>query len=229
MPRDRFEGIAACVFDAYGTLFDVGAAAERLEGALGEAWRPLADVWRSKQLEYAWLRSLMGRHADFWQVTGEALDYAMRRLGVEDAALRRGLMDLYLELPPYPDVKAALTRLKAGGVELAILSNGSPTMLKSATESAGLADLFDAVLSAEEVGVYKPHPSVYRLAVDRLGVPPERICFCSSNAWDASGAKAFGYAVVWCNRSGLPPENLLEPPDQEITSLAALPGLVVQG
>ncbi len=228
MKPARLERIAACVFDAYGTLFDVNAAAEQVKDSLGETWRPLADLWRTKQVEYTWLRSLMGRHADFWQVTGDALDHAMERLAIADPTLRGRLMALYLELPPYPEVKATLTRLKAGGLRLAVLSNGSPGMLSAAADSAGLAGLFSAVLSAEEVGIYKPHASVYRLAVDRLGVPAERICFSSSNAWDAYAAKAFGFVVVWCNRLGLPPERIPEPPDEEITSLAALPELILE-
>jgi 2-haloacid dehalogenase len=218
--------VDACVFDAYGTLFDVNSAARDARDLLGEQWQPLADLWRARQLQYTWLRSLMGRHADFWQVTGDALDFAMASLGLDDAALRERLMRLYLELAAYPDVAEALARLKAGGRKLAILSNGSPAMLAAAVAKAGIAPLLSAVLSVEEVGIYKPHPSVYRLAVERLAVAPERICFVSSNAWDAHAAKAFGFRVVWCNRFGQRAERIPERPDAEVDTLAALPELL---
>ncbi|HZZ85497.1 MAG TPA: haloacid dehalogenase type II [Anaeromyxobacteraceae bacterium] len=151
--------VQACVFDAYGTLFDVGSAAERAQGLLGERWRPLAEAWRARQLQYTWLRSLARRHVDFWQVTGDALDFALESQGIADPALRQELMTLYLSLRAYPDVEPTLSRLRAAGLRLAILSNGSPRMLASAVEHAGLSALLDAVLSVEEVGVYKPDPA----------------------------------------------------------------------
>ncbi|HEX8909183.1 MAG TPA: haloacid dehalogenase type II [Anaeromyxobacteraceae bacterium] len=218
--------VQACVFDAYGTLFDVGSAAERAQGLLGERWRPLAETWRARQLQYTWLRSLARRHADFWQVTGDALDFALASLGIADPALRDELMTLYLSLRAYPDVEPALSRLRAAGLRLAVLSNGSPRMLASAVEHAGIAHLLDAVLSVEEVGVYKPDPRVYQLAVDRLSLPAGRMCFVSSNGWDAFSAKAFGYRALWCNRLGQPPERIPALPDAEASSLAALPGLL---
>lgn len=221
--KSRFSnGILACVFDAYGTLFDVNSAAGRERAALGDRWHPLAELWRSKQLQYTWLRSLGGRHADFWQVTGEALDFAMASLGLSDASLRGRLMNLYLELDAYPEVGETLARLKAGGLQLAILSNGSPAMLTAAADNAGITPLLDAVLSVEEVGVFKPHPSVYQLAVDRLGVAPEEICFVSSNGWDAYSARAFGLRVAWCNRFGQASEHLPETPDWSILTLNGL-------
>ena len=220
------EGIRACVFDAYGTLFDVNSAAEREQAALGDKWHPLAELWRGKQLQYTWLRSLGGRHADFWQVTGEALDFAMASLGLVDAALRERLMNLYLELDAYPEVPETLGRLKAGGMQLAILSNGSPAMLAAAADNARITWLMDAVLSVEEVGVFKPHPSVYQLAVDRLGVAPFEICFVSSNGWDAYAARAFGLRVAWCNRFGQAAEHLPDTPDWNIPTLTGLTGVV---
>lgn len=229
MTTAHLPGVEACVFDAYGTLFDVNSAAERAKERLGERWQPLADTWRAKQLQYTWHRSLAGHHADFWQVTGDALDFALARTGIADPGLRRDLMTLYLSLGAYPEVKATLARLKSRGLRLAVLSNGSPRMLASAVEHAGLADLLDAVLSVEEVGVYKPHPSVYQLPVYRLGLPADRMCFASSNGWDAFAAKAFGFRVVWCNRFGQPPERIPAQPDAEASTLAALPGLLDLG
>jgi 2-haloacid dehalogenase len=219
-------GIRACVFDAYGTLFDVNSAAERERETLGERWQPLADLWRSKQLQYTWLRSLAGLHTDFWQLTGEALDFAMASMKLDDQRLRERLMELYLRLSAYPEVRETLTTLKARGLKLAILSNGSPKMLAAATENNGIAELFDAVLSVEQVGIYKPHPSVYQLAVDCLGVEVTEICFVSSNGWDAFSAKAFGFRVVWCNRFGQVPERIPELPDGEISTLSAMPSFL---
>lgn len=215
--------ISTCVFDAYGTLFDVGSVARGAQDALGERWQALSELWRTKQLQYTWLRGLGGHHADFWQVTGDALDFAMGTLGIEDDALRARLMDLYLRIAAYPEVPAMLAELKARGIKLAILSNGTPRMLAAAVANSGIADYFDAVLSVEEVGVFKPHPSVYGLAPQRLGVAKEQICFLSSNGWDAFAAKAFGFRVLWCNRFGQMPERLPGTPDGEITDLSMLP------
>jgi 2-haloacid dehalogenase len=214
------------VFDAYGTLFDVASAAERAGDALGDRWRALAETWRAKQLQYTWLRSLMGRHADFRQVTADGLDFALASLGIDDPPLRRRLLDLYERLDAYPEAREALSRLRSGGRKLAILSNGSPPMLESAVRSAGLADLLDAVLSVESVGIYKPAPPVYGLAPRRLGVVPAEVAFVSSNGWDVHGASAFGFRVAWCNRSGQPAERLPGRPDAEIRSLAELPALL---
>jgi 2-haloacid dehalogenase len=219
-------GVRAVVFDAYGTLYDVASAAERARASLGERWQPLADLWRTKQLQYTWLRSLMGQHADFWRVTGDALDFAMESLGFADDGLRDRLMALYNRLNAYPEAKPTLLALKANGLHLAVLSNGSPRMLASAGEAAGLAPLLDHVLSVESVGIYKPSPQVYRLALDALRLWPNEILFVSANGWDAAGAKAAGLRVAWCNRAGQPIERLGDPPDVMITSLAELPALV---
>ena len=226
MAHPRFSEIGACVFDAYGTLFDYSAAAARHGAALGDKAAPLAELWRLKQLQYTWLRSLMGRYAGFWQVTGDALDYAMAALDIEDEELRAGLMDAYRTLDAYPEVPQTLATLRAHGLKCAILSNGEPGMLEPAVAAAGIADSLDAVLSVDEVGIYKPHPSVYQLVVDRLGVPAAAVSFQSSNAWDANGAAAFGFRVAWCNRFGQGPERVPEAPDAEITTLAALPALL---
>src|ERR1700685_2823014 len=179
--RLKLRGIEACVFDAYGTLFDVNSAAQGAQDLLGEKWQQLAELWRSKQLQYTWLRGLSARHADFWQVTGDALDFALSSFQIEDSALRERLMSLYLKLSAYPEVTDTLTRLKSADMKLAILSNGTPSMLAAATVNASIDGLLDAVLSVEEVGVYKPHPSVYGLACERLKVAAENVCFLSSN------------------------------------------------
>ncbi|MDP1611376.1 MAG: haloacid dehalogenase type II [Sulfuritalea sp.] len=222
MNEQPLKQIAACVFDAYGTLFDVSSVARGAQDALGERWQALSDLWRTKQLQYTWLRGLGGHHADFWQVTGDALDFAMSTLGIEDDALRARLMDLYLSIAAYPEVPAMLAELKSRGIKLAILSNGSPRMLAAAVTNSGIAEYFDAVLSVEEVGVFKPHPSVYGMAPQRLDLNNEQICFLSSNGWDAFAAKAFGFRVLWCNRFGQMPERLPGTPDGEITDLSLL-------
>lgn len=219
------EGIRACVFDAYGTLFDVHSAVGRLRPQVGPQADELSQLWRSKQLEYTWLRALMGRHADFWQVTGDALDYALARTGL-DASLRAPLMQAYLSLEAYPEVADVLRRLRAAGLRLAILSNGAPAMLTAAVENAGIAELLEAVLSVEEVGVYKPDPRVYRFAVERLAVRPDEIAFQSSNAWDVNGAACFGLRPVWINRFGAPAERLPGAAEHELRDLSALPGLL---
>jgi 2-haloacid dehalogenase len=226
MANDQLTGIEACLFDAYGTLFDFAAAARRCEDELGELTSTLAALWRDKQLQYTWLRATQGRHADFWQVTGDALDYSLETLQIARPELRRRLMDLYLTLDPFREVPGVLKRLKGAGLRLAILSNGTPSMLAAAVDGAGLAPLFDAVLSVEEVGVYKPHPKVYQLAVDRLGLPASAIAFQSSNAWDAHAASAFGMRVVWCNRYQQRRERLPGTPDREIGTLSELPALL---
>jgi 2-haloacid dehalogenase len=218
-------GIEACVFDAYGTLFDVHSAVARLRARIGDRAEALSQLWRSKQLEYTWLRALMGRHADFWQVTGDALDYALACTGV-DTTWREPLMQAYLTLDAYPEVPDALRRLRAGGLRTMILSNGEPGMLRAAARSAGIAELLDAILSVEEVGIFKPHPKVYRLAVDRLAVRPDQIAFQSSNAWDVSGAAAFGLRAVWINRLGMPPERLPGAAEHELRDLSGLPALL---
>ncbi len=226
MTTVKLENIDACVFDAYGTLFDVNAAAREEQAALGSRWEEIANNWRMKQLQYTWLRSLQKRHADFWQVTGDALDFALSTSGIEDAALRERLMNLYLKLSSYPEVKTMLESLKAAGKKTAILSNGTPRMLAAAVDNAGIGHLLDGCYSIEDVGIYKPDPRVYQMAVDALGVAPSAISFQSSNAWDAYAAKAFGFNVVWCNRFGQAAERLPGTPDAEITNLSQLPPIV---
>jgi 2-haloacid dehalogenase len=219
-------GVRACAFDAYGTLFDLNSATAPFLAELGAKADSLNRVWREKQLQYSWLRAAQTRHADFWQVTADALDFALDSLSIDDARLRDRLMQSYLILQAYPEVRDVLDRLRATGLRLAILSNGTPEMLRSAVEHAGLAGLFDAVLSVEEVGIFKPHRRVYQLAVDRLGLPADGITFVSANAWDAYAASASGLRVVWCNRFGSRAEHLPGNPDMVLTSLAELPSRI---
>lgn len=224
----RLAPIDAVVFDAYGTLFDVNSAAAPWREALGAQADAFSATWRRKQLEYSWLRSLMGAHADFWQLTTEALDFACERHAIGDASLRQRLLETYRRLSVYPDAPAMLRAIRGAGFKTAILSNGAPAMLQAAVDSADLAAQFDAVLSVEDVGVFKPHPRVYQLAVDRLGAAAERICFVSSNGWDIAGAAHFGFRAVWINRTGEPRERLPAGPEIELGDLAALPQCVAR-
>ena len=226
MTNPNFEKIEACVFDAYGTLFDVHSAAARLKPELGENADQMSEIWRQKQLQYTWLRSLMGRYVDFWQVTGDALDFAMQATGIDNPQLRAKLMELYLQLDAYPEVADVLAKLKAAGKKMAILSNGEPSMLIAAAKSAEIYSSLDVVLSVESVGVFKPHPSVYQLAVDQLKVAANHISFQSSNGWDAHAASTFGFSVAWVNRLDLPPENIPGTPHAQIKTLSDLPDLL---
>jgi 2-haloacid dehalogenase len=207
-------------FDLYGTLAEVDSVGRTAAEVTNDA-AALVGLWRQKQLEYSWLRSLMGRYEDFWTVTGEALDYSLERLGITvDEPARAKLLDAWLEPRVYPEVPAALDALAPR--PLAVLSNGNPEMLEACLAAAGIRDRFEHVLSVDDVGVYKPHPSVYELAVKALSLPPERILFVSSNPWDASGARTFGFTVAWVNRSGVPFERLGVTPDLMVTDLSAV-------
>lgn len=222
------EPIRAVVFDAYGTLLDVHAATTPEIAVLAHRAAPLAVLWRQKQLEYSWLRALMGRYADFEQVTAEALDAALDAMRVTDPGLRERLLEAYMTLQPYPEVREVLAGLKALGLPRIVLSNGSPRMLASAFASSGLADLLDDVLSVDAIGTYKPAPEVYRMATRRLGLPADAIGFVSSNGFDAHGAASFGFEVAWVNRSMAAHERLpgaltAEVPD--LRNLAAAFGL----
>lgn len=224
--RPELAGIRACVFDAYGTLFDVHSAVQRYRERLGSHADAVSTLWRRKQLEYTWLRSLMGRHADFDVITADALDYALAAHGVTDDGLPRLLLEAYRKLDCYPEVPAVLAALRGAGLQTAILSNGTPATLDGAACSAGIRDSLDQILSIETVGVYKPDPRVYQLAVDHLGVSPEAILFHSSNGWDAAGAATFGFHVAWVNRSGQPRERLPDGPELELETLDPVPELL---
>jgi len=220
--KTSLTGIKACVFDAYGTLFDVGSAIEPYREELAAKADAVSAVWRQKQLEYTWLRSLMGTHADFWQVTSEALTFAFEVNSLENQSLHQKLLNAYLSLSCYPEVRNTLLELNKRGMRSAILSNGSPRMLESGVNSSGIKDNLEILLSVEDVGVFKPHPSVYQLAVDKLDVSSAEICFLSSNSWDVAGAASFGFQVVWINRFYRPWENLPQSPAAEIHTLDQL-------
>jgi 2-haloacid dehalogenase len=222
----RLDGIKACVFDAYGTLFDFASAAARCQDVPDKKLSALTSLWREKQLQYTWLRSLQGTFADFWQVTGEALDYALDSLNIASPDLHAKLMELYLTPAPFPEVQSVLTQLRQAGFRTAILSNGSETMLQSAVSAGGLTGLFDAVLSVDPVKVFKPHPRVYAYGLEKLGLKASEVSFQSSNAWDAYGASNFGMRVVWCNRYGHSAERLPGAPNFEVRSLSELPELL---
>jgi 2-haloacid dehalogenase len=218
----RLNDVHACVFDAYGTLFDVNAAARKEQENLGENWQKLSEIWRTKQLQYTWLRSLQNNYVSFWKITEDALDFALASLNIKDDAQKERLMNLYLELDAYPEVRQTLERLKDAGLKTAILSNGSPEMLQSAVDNAGLNSVLDGIYSVEDVGIFKPHPSVYQLTVDQLGLAAGQMSFQSSNGWDAYSAKDFGFQTIWCNRFGQADEQIPSTPDCQITNLSQM-------
>ncbi|MDX1781015.1 MAG: haloacid dehalogenase type II [Thalassovita sp.] len=221
--------ITTCVFDAYGTLFDVGAAArlaaaEPGNEALADTWPKLAENWRLKQLQYSWLRAIMGEHTDFWQVTQDGLDWSLEAAGIAgDDRMRERLLALYWELQAYPEVPKMLADLKAAGMNTAILSNGSPDMLKGAVDSAGIGDVLDDVLSVESVGVFKPARVVYDLVGDRFGCANEEVLFVSSNGWDAGAAAGYGFTTAWVNRAGDPVDRLPAKPQHMLSDLTSIP------
>ncbi len=220
-----------CIFDAYGTLFDVTAAARNCAEdprwpRLQQCWQELATHWRNKQLQYTWIRAIANDHADFWKVTCHALEWSLERCGLDgDAELKDRLLALYWELEAYPEVPEMLASLKAMSCTTAILSNGSPKMLAGAVDSAGIHDLIDDTLSVESVGVFKPHASVYRLVEERFGVQPSQVMFVSSNGWDAAAASGFGFRSVWVNRASEPVDRLPWEPAHVIQDLSGIPEL----
>ena len=214
--------IDICVFDAYGTLFDFNSAVARHRAAIGPKADALSEMWRSKQIQYTWLRNSMGAYAPFWQVTGEALDHCLAAQGIADKGVRDKLLSAYLALDPFPEVPAMLDTLKRAGKRLAILSNGNPEMLDPMVKASGLADRFAAVLSVDANKVFKVDRRAYELVEARLAVKPDKVCFLSSNCWDAHGAAHFGFKVVWVNRAGAPDDNL---PGKLVAELRDLSGL----
>jgi 2-haloacid dehalogenase len=211
------------VFDAYGTLFDVHAAAERQKDSIGPKWKELSQVWRAKHLEYTWVYSLAGRQAMFWMLAQRSLDYAITQVGGGISTdVRKRLLEAYRTMAPYPEVRDVLTALKARGDRLAILSNGDADMLTDAVRSAKLEGVFDGVVSVVSAGIFKPSPKVYQLIVGRFSAVPGEVSFQSSNRWDIAGAKAFGFRCVWVNRAGDPDEYPDLPPDRIVRDLHAL-------
>ncbi len=223
--------ITTCVFDAYGTLFDVAAAARQAADEPGferlrDKWPELASHWRLKQLQYTWLRAVADAHGDFWDVTQDGLDWALEATGLQgDDRLRQRLLDLYWELEAYAEVPQMLRALKKAGLQTAILSNGSPPMLSGAVKSAGIQDLLDDVLSVESVGVFKPDARVYALVEDRFGCARDEVLFVSSNGWDAAGASGYGFVTAWVNRAGEPMDRLPWTPAHVLTDLTTIPQL----
>lgn len=223
--------ITTCIFDAYGTLFDVSAAAREAatepgREAFAAKWPQIARDWRLKQLQYTWLRAVMGEHCDFWQVTQDGLDWAMEAAGLrEDHELRARLLQLYWELSAYPEVPHMLAALKAMAMNTAILSNGSPDMLNGAVQSAGIGNLLDDVLSVESVSIFKPARIVYDLVGARFGCTPEQVLFVSSNGWDAAAASAYGFRTAWVNRMSEPVDRLPAMPDHFLDDLSGIPNI----
>jgi len=214
--------IRASVFDAYGTLFDVHAAIARHRDAAGPEADRLSEIWRAKQLEYAWMLSAAGHYVDFWTLTERALDHALARCPTVDRALRSTLLDAYFKLDAFPDARNALSALHAKGFKTAILSNGSPRMLDGAVTAAGIGADLDAVLSVDTIRIYKPQPAVYAMVTDAFKVAPAEIAFVSSNRWDVMGATAFGFQCVWVNRANLPDEYPEFAPARVVRDLASL-------
>lgn len=220
--------IQTCVFDAYGTLFDVAAAAREAAAepgreAFAAKWPAIARTWRLKQLQYSWLRAVAGAHCDFWDVTQDGLDFALEAEGLAEPELRERLLALYWELAAFPEVPAMLAALKEAGYATAILSNGSPAMLDGAVRSAGIGPVLDDVLSVESVGVFKPHRSVYDLVGARFGGAPDTVLFVSSNGWDAAAAAGYGFHAVWVNRAGEPMDRLPWTPERVLSDLTTIP------
>jgi len=226
--------ITTCIFDAYGTLFDVAAAAriaaaEPGREAFAAKWPEIARTWRLKQLQYTWLRATAGVHQDFWTVTQNGLDYALEEQGMADPGLRERLLQLYWELSAYPEVPAMLKALKAAGRNTAILSNGTPDMLQGAVSAAGIGEVLDACLSVQSLGVYKPHRSVYGLVGEYFGCPTSEVLFVSSNCWDACAGAGYGFTAAWANRAGEPMDRLPWKPQHVIADLTTIPEIAAAG
>ncbi|MEO0946358.1 MAG: haloacid dehalogenase type II [Pseudomonadota bacterium] len=222
--------IKTCVFDAYGTLFDIAAAARIVaeqpgQDVLSKVWPKLAADWRLKQLQYTWLRAVTGDHTTFWEVTKDGLDWAMEASGLDDPVLRETLLALYWELPAYREIPEVLATLKAKGFDTAILSNGSPDMLEGAVDFAGVGEWLDAVLSVEDVGIFKPARVVYDMVGKRFGVSPENVLFVSSNGWDAAAAAGYGFNTAWVNRAAEPVDRLPAKPSETLSDLSGIPEL----
>jgi len=219
------KNVKAIIFDAYGTLFDVNSAAEKCKDKIGDKWEPFANFWRTTQLEYTWLRSLMGRHKDFWQITEDSLDKSMKAFNI-DSSMKNELLNLYKILSPYKEVSETLKALKEKKFKLAILSNGTPSLLNELVKSNNLNDLFDDIFSIEEVGVYKPDSKVYDIPVKKYKIKKDEIAFLSANTWDVSGGGNYGYQAIWVNRNNNIFDNLDYKPANEIKSLKELTNLI---
>ena len=215
------KNIKAIIFDAYGTLFDVNSAAEKCKGKIGDKWEDFANYWRTTQLEYTWLRSLMNRHKDFWKITEDSLDKSMKFFKI-DNSMRNDLLDLYKVLSPFSEVKETLNKLKKKDFKLAILSNGTPSLLENLVKNNNLENIFDDIFSVEEVGIFKPDSKVYELPVNKYNIKKDEILFLSANTWDVSGGGNYGYNSVWVNRNKNVFDNLDYQPLDEIHDLSEL-------
>jgi len=219
------KNIKAIIFDAYGTLFDVNSAAEKCKDKIGDKWEGFANYWRTTQLEYTWLRSLMNRHKDFWQITEDSLDKSIKAFKI-DNSMRNELLDLYKKLSTFTEVKEVLNSLKKKNYKLAILSNGTPALLNKLVSSNDLTDIFDDIFSIEEVGIYKPDPKVYDLPVKKYQIKKDEVAFLSSNTWDVSGGGNYGYNSIWVNRNKNIFDNLDYKPKNEVENLKQLLDIV---
>ena len=219
------KNIKAIIFDAYGTLFDVNSAAEKCKDKIGEKWEPFSNFWRTTQLEYTWLRSLMGRHKDFWQITEDSLDKSMKVFKIKPS-MRDELLNLYKVLSPFKEVHETLKILKEKKFRLAILSNGTPSLLKKLVKSNNLENLFDDIFSIEEVGIYKPDSKVYDIPIKKYLIEKNEIAFLSANTWDVSGGGNYGYNSIWVNRKKDVFDNLDYKPNSEISNLSELISLI---
>tara|TARA_Y100001958_G_scaffold43133_1_gene28666 strand:- start:53 stop:715 length:663 start_codon:yes stop_codon:yes gene_type:complete len=215
------KNIKAIIFDVYGTLFDVNSAAEKCKGKIGDKWESFANYWRTTQLEYTWLRSLMNRHKDFWKITEDSLDKSMKFFKI-DNSMRNDLLDLYKVLSPFSEVKETLKKLKNRDLKLAILSNGTPSLLENLVKNNNLENIFDDIFSIEEVGIFKPDSKVYDLPVNKYKIKKDEVLFLSANTWDVSGGGNYGYNSVWVNRNKNIFDNLDYQPVDEIHDLSEL-------
>ena len=219
------KNVKAIIFDAYGTLFDVNSAAEKCKDKIGDKWEPFANFWRTTQLEYTWLRSLMERHKDFWQVTEDSLDKSMKAFNI-DLSMKDELLNLYKVLSPYKEVPETLKALKEKKFKLAILSNGTPSLLNELVKSNNLNNVFDDLFSIEEVGIYKPNSKVYDIPVQKYQIEKNEIAFLSANTWDVSGGGNYGYQSIWVNRNNNIFDNLDYKPQNQIKNLSELLNLI---
>ena len=219
------KNIKAIVFDAYGTLFDVNSAAEKCKDKIGDKWESFANFWRTTQLEYTWLRSLMKKHKDFWQVTEDSLDKSMKTFNI-DSSMKNELLDLYKKLSPYFEVKGVLKSLKEKKYKLAILSNGTPSLLNELVKSNNLENIFDDLFSIEEVGIYKPDSKVYDMPIKKYQIKSGEIAFLSANTWDVSGGGNYGYNAIWVNRNKNIFDNLDYKPKNEVSDLTQIVDIV---
>jgi len=219
------KNVKAIIFDAYGTLFDVNSAAEKCKDKIGDKWESFANYWRTTQLEYTWLRSLMGRHKDFWQVTGDSLDKSMKAYKI-DTSMKGELLDLYKILSTFPEVKEVLNKLKEKNYKLAILSNGTPSLLNELVKSNNLDDIFDDIFSIEEVGIYKPSSKVYDIPIKKFQIKKDEVAFLSANTWDVSGGGNYGYNTVWVNRNNNIFDSLDYIPQKQVNNLKELLDLI---